>query len=118
MRARSDMWMDWKPFTLIPPMTTVFWQLIRTPKEERNQAKIDRAADQVHGHFELVDQWLGASPYLAGDSMGLGDIAVGAAVYRYYALPIERPEWRNLETYYARLQEFPAYREGVMIPLE
>ncbi|MCR9255648.1 MAG: glutathione S-transferase [Alphaproteobacteria bacterium] len=117
-RARGDMWMDWKSFTLIPPMTTVFWQLYRTPEAERDPPAIAKAAELVHQHFAVVDEWLATRPYMGGDRLGLGDIAIGAATYRYNAMPIERPEYRNLETYYSRLQEHPAYREGVMIPLE
>ena len=44
----------------------------------------------------------------------MGDIPLGAVAYRYYNVAIERPSLPNLEAWYARLCERPAYREHVM----
>src|SRR5690606_22701182 len=30
-RSEADRWMDWMVTTLLPDMTVVFWQLVRTP---------------------------------------------------------------------------------------
>ena len=42
-RADAERWMDWVLATLNGPVTPLFWQLIRTPPEKRDQAKIDEA---------------------------------------------------------------------------
>jgi len=118
VRARSDMWMDWASTALGPSLTTLLFQLVRTPEEKRDAAAIKAATTEVNRLFGIVDDWLATSAYLVGDQLTIGDIPVGASTYRYFALPIERPDLRNLETYYARLQEHPAYRDGVMIPLQ
>ena len=43
-RANVDRWMDWQQTTLGPPMTVVFWGLVRTSPEQRDMAAIGKAA--------------------------------------------------------------------------
>jgi glutathione S-transferase len=40
---------------------------------------------------------------------------VGHVLYRYYDIPIERPDHPALRAYYARLTGRAAYREHVMV---
>ena len=47
----------------------------------------------------------------------MGDIPVGAACYRYYQLPIERPKLAALEAWYGRLQKRAPFRAHVMLPV-
>ena len=46
----------------------------------------------------------------------LADIPAGTTLYRYFELDIERPSLPNVEAWYARLAERPAYRQHVMVP--
>jgi glutathione S-transferase len=66
----------------------------------------------------LVDSALAGRPFLAGDGLSLADICVGTMLYRYYELEIERPKLANVEDWYGRLQERPAYREHIMTDFE
>lgn len=116
-RALSDRWMDWKTATLIPDMTVVFWGLIRTPEAERNTAAIEAAAARMVPNWRILDAHLEDRPYVLGDALTIGDIAVGAAAHRYLNLPLERPSLPSVEAYYDRLKERPAYREHVMLPV-
>lgn len=43
-------------------------------------------------------------------------IPAGTLLYRYFELDIERPSVPNVEAWYRRLQERPAYRAHVMVP--
>ena len=47
----------------------------------------------------------------------MGDIPLGAFAYAWFEMPIQRPELPHLTDWYARLQQRPAYRKGVMTPL-
>ena len=47
----------------------------------------------------------------------MGDIVVGVTVNRWYGLEIKRPRLTNIEAYYARLQQRPAFQKHVMLPL-
>jgi glutathione S-transferase len=47
----------------------------------------------------------------------MGDIPLGAFVYRWYALELKRPGLARVEAYYGRLRQRPAYRKHVVLPL-
>jgi glutathione S-transferase len=53
-----------------------------------------------------------------GDALSLADIAIGASLYRYFELGIERPPLPQVERWYRTLQQRPAFREHVMIPCD
>jgi glutathione S-transferase len=45
----------------------------------------------------------------------MADIVIGAMMYRYMTLPIERPELPQLQAWYERLTLRPAYAKHVML---
>jgi glutathione S-transferase len=47
----------------------------------------------------------------------MGDIPLGAFMFRWYALELKRPKLARVEAYYQRLQQRPAYKKHVMLPL-
>jgi hypothetical protein len=48
----------------------------------------------------------------------MGDIPLGTAVQRWFNLPIERENFRNLEAYYQRLQGRSAFKQCIdVLPL-
>ena len=121
-RARADRWLDWMQTTLLPNLAPVFLGLIRTPAEKRDMARIERAARAMGETWRILDAHLDGRPFVAADDLTMGDIAVGAACYRYHALDIEglgieRPALPNIAVWYARLQEREPFRTHVMIPL-
>ena len=44
----------------------------------------------------------------------MGDIPLGCVVYRYFNVDVDRPALHNVEAWYQRLSERPAYRDHVM----
>lgn len=116
-RSLADRWMDWQGASTIADMTTIFWGLIRLPEPERNMDAINAAVGRVNDQMGILEAQLQSSKWVAGDEMTMGDLAVGAMVYRWSELPINRPDLPAVAAYYARLSERPAYREHVMIPL-
>jgi glutathione S-transferase len=117
VRGVADQWMDWQQTTLLPDMRTVFWGLVRTPPEERDQRRIDAAVESLKEIWARLDGHLRGRPFVAGDSLTMGDIPVGTLCYRYHALGIERAPLENLAAWYERLTSRAAFREHVMIPL-
>ncbi|WP_436638476.1 glutathione S-transferase family protein [Microbaculum sp. FT89] len=117
VRANADRWMDWTASTLNAPMRTVFWGLIRTPPEQRDDAAIKAGVIALGRAFILLDAALEGRDHVAGERLTMGDIPVGCATYRYFGLDIKRPDLPNVEAWYARLAERPAFREHVMLPL-
>ncbi len=103
-RALAERWMDWQLSTLIGPVSTVFWNLIRTPPERRDLRAIARATDDANRAVEILDGHLRSDPFLAGEHFSMGDIPAGALVHRWLALPgVERPELPALRAWYERL---------------
>lgn len=117
VRAQSDEWMDWQQTELSQNLTPVFWGLIRTAPEKRDVAAIAAGIERLNGNFRVLEGHLAGRKFVAGGSFTMGDIAAAASVYRYMAMPIERPSLPNVEGYYKRMQERPHYRTDVMIPL-
>jgi glutathione S-transferase len=113
----AEKWMDWTTSTVQPPLTTVFWQLIRTPPEKRDGAAVEAALKQAGDIFKIADDNLASHPYMAGAEFTMGDIPFGCFVHRWFQLPIERPAHANLGRYYERLKARPAYRQHVALPL-
>jgi glutathione S-transferase len=115
--AIADVWMDWQNTELQATITPVFWGLIRafpnTPDPDVMAANIEK----LNATFKIMEAMFGEGAYITGDKFTMGDIPVGAGVYRYMALDIEHPSLPRTEAYYARLQERPAYRDAIMTPL-
>jgi glutathione S-transferase len=115
-RARSDMWMEWM-WNLMPDMSVVFWQTIRTPAEQRDMGAVAASAKRLGPIWGILEEWLGSRPFVGGDRLTIGDIPVGCLFYRYVNLEIDRPSLPNLGAWYGRLKEREAYRQGVMLPV-
>jgi glutathione S-transferase len=116
-RARADMWMDWQVSTLMPDMTVVFWGLIRTPEAVRDYPGIEAAARRLGNTWRILEQHLSNRRYVTGDTLTMADIPLGTSCYRYFGMPIERPDLPNVEKWYDRLKERAPFREHVMVPI-
>jgi glutathione S-transferase len=65
----------------------------------------------------LLDGYLANRPYMVGDHLTVADIPLGCVAYRWYALPIGRPDLPHLRTWYERLTKRPGFSQKVMLPL-
>ena len=116
-RSEAERWMDWQLSTISEDMRVTFWGLIRTPEDKRDKAAIAKSAVNLGKLWGRLDQWLEGKKYVAGQSFTMGDIPAGCMVYRWYALPIERPELKNVKAWYERLGTRPAYQQHVMVKM-
>ena len=116
-RADADRWMDWHITTFGPAFQALFLGLVRTPPEQRNAQTIENSRLKTAEVLQLVDAHLATHPFLAGDTFTMGDIPLGCGVWRWMTLPIERPEYPNLDRWFATLKARPAYQKIVMHPL-
>lgn len=117
-RARGERWMDWQLSVLSPVMVPVFRGLIRTPEAERNMAAIGKARDRLASAMAILDRYLGDTEFVAGPDFTMGDIPVGIATFRWFALSIEREDYSNLNRWYGALTERAGYQKHIMIPME
>lgn len=114
--ARADQWMDWALTSIYPDIiSSIFIGLIFTPKASRNTAAVETSIARAGERLSVLDADLASRPYMLGDTLTMADIPAGSLMYRYFTLPISRPSLPNVEAWYARLQQRPAYRDHVMI---
>src|SRR5688572_14684603 len=118
-RSFSDRWMDWSATTLQPAfLNGIFWGFYRTPEAQRDTRAIRRSLDHCARLFSLLDRHLDNRAFMLGDTLTLADIPIATNLYRYFNLDIERPSVPNVEAWYRRLQDRPAYRHHVMVPFQ
>lgn len=117
-RALANQWMDWYLANLHPPMTTIYWQLVRTKPEDRDEAALSAAVDKAVKLWSIADAQLARTPYLTGDQPTMGDIPAGCAAYRWHSLMPDAAELPNLKAWWDGLTARPAYKQHVMLPFE
>jgi glutathione S-transferase len=118
-RSQADRWIDWSATTLQPDfLNGVFWGFYRTPEAERDAAAVAAKVAACARHMRQLDRALADRPFLGGDRLGLADIPAGTNLFRYFGVDVERPSVPNVEAWYRRLQDRPAYREHVMLPFD
>lgn len=110
-RAAAEVWMDWTSTDLFSAIRPVFFGVqLKMPgytdakSIEAGIAEWSRQMHRLDAHLSTV------GPFVTGTSFTVGDICVGLAVNRWFALPFERPELKAVSAYYDRLSERPAYR--------
>ncbi|MEP9373279.1 glutathione S-transferase [Mesorhizobium sp. KR1-2] len=116
-RAGADKWMDWTTSSLAGPFRDVFWNMVRLPAAERNNAEVERGLAACSRLLAIADGALSGQPFLSGQQFGMGDIPLGSFAYGWFEMPIERPALPYLKAWYERLAARPAYQKAVMIPL-
>ena len=116
-RAVADKWMDFMLTTFWPAFRPLFWNLVRTPIDQRNPQAMEESRLQSAEVLGYLDAHLKNRTYVAGDDLTMGDIPMGCGVWRWYGLQFERPELPNLQRWFDNLRQRPAYQGAVMLPL-
>ena len=114
--ALADQWMDWYKSSFAANLMPVFVNLVRTPKSEQNLELVQKCTAAAINYLGVLEQHLQGKDFIIGDSFSMGDIPLGAMMYKFYNLDIERPAFANIEAWYARLCARPAFQTHAMIP--
>lgn len=117
-RSEADRWMDWAQTGLQVAFMDLFWGFYRTPEADRDQALIERALLSCDRHYGILDQHLDTRDFLAGDTFTMGDIPAATTLYRYFNMAVPRNPLPNVEAWYTRLQQRPAFRTHIMLPFD
>ena len=115
--ANANRWMDWQLSAFNPAIVPLFWGLIRTPEEKRDAKAVQSAFEKTVKAWQMVEDHLANSRYLGGEEFSLGDIPLGVWAYRWFNLPIDRPNQPNVTNWYDRLKQRQSYQTHIMIPL-
>ena len=116
-RAEADKWMDWQNTTFWPAIRPLFWNLVRTPEAQRDPRAMEASRQATATALAILDAHLASRAFVAGNRFTMGDIPIGCGVWRWLALPIERPPLAHLQRWFDRLAQRPAFAEVVMTPL-
>jgi glutathione S-transferase len=116
-RANCNRWMDWQLTTVGPAMAPLFQGWVRISPEKRDPAALENGRVKAARGWGILNDYLDGKAYVAGKDFTMGDIPLGVWVYRWFRLPIERPELSHLRTWYDRLCERPGFQKHIMIPL-
>ena len=118
-RAELDMWAEWTKTSVAPEIIyKVFWQMVRTGSANRDYDVIRSGAAALAELMPRLDDRLAGTAYLGGDGISFADIVTGHVLFRYMTLDFEKAATPNLDAYYARLTERPAYAQHVMVSYE
>ena len=113
-RARASQWMDWQLTVVAPAIFGAFWGLIRTPPEKRDHAAIEAGKVKCIAVMKILDAQLAQTPFVAGDTLSMGDIPVALMAYRFRRLVPERPPLENLERWFTQIEQRPAFKQHVL----
>lgn len=118
-RAQVDKWAEWAKINIgLNFSRPIFWPVVRTPPKDVDHAAVEKAIDALGKQFDIAEARLAAHRFLAGDDFTLADIQFGHVLYRYFDIPITRPEHKAVRRYYDALTERPHFREHVMVSYE
>jgi len=82
--------------------------------ERRDPALVALHAAEAARVLPILEAHLGSRAFVLGDQFTMADIPLGCVAYRYFSIDIERPSFPNIEAWYQRLQQRPAYERHVM----
>ncbi|WP_341917589.1 glutathione S-transferase [Polaromonas sp. YR568] len=102
-RFDAERWMDWQQTTLNPASRPGFWQLVRTPPEQRDAALLAESNTAVEALMAMLDAHLAQRHFMVGERFTVADIPVACEVHRWFGLPQPRQSRPHLERWYDQL---------------
>ena len=116
-RADADRWMDWQATTYTPAMWAAFWQLVRTPPDQRDAKVVEASLAKTEKAAEILEAALAGRQFITGDAFTMGDIPIGCATHRWLNMPVWRVARPNIERWYAALKARPGGAKVLATPL-
>ena len=118
-RAQIDKWAEWSKINVAQGFTApIFWKVVWTAPASQDPAAIGRAVSTLDKFLDIAEAQLPRGGFLAGGDFTLADIQFGHVLFRYFDIPIARPDRPMLRRYYDALTTRPAFREHVMVSYE
>jgi glutathione S-transferase len=116
-RFDAERWMDWQQTTLNPAGRDAFVQLLRTPADQRDTARIERSLAGTEPLLALLDAHLSKQAFMAGDALTMADIPIACEMHRWLGTPVPHRPHPHLERWYHGLLAMPAARGVLDLPL-
>ena len=118
-KANIDKWAEWSKINVATAFNLpVFWRVVRTPQENRDEQAIAEAMVKLENYLSVAEAQFEKHHFLAGDAFSLADIQFGHVLYRYYDIDVVRKSLPRLRAYYENIAVRPAFQEHVMVSYE
>lgn len=118
-KANIDKWAEWSKINVATAFNLpVFWRVVRTPQENRDEQAIAEAMVKLENYLSVAEAQFEKHRFLAGDAFSLADIQFGHVLYRYYDIDVVRKTLPRLRAYYENIAVRPAFQEHVMVSYE
>jgi len=104
-RSQVDRWMDWTLASLNP----VFLAGFRDAKKPEAERAPDTSKN-LAAELKILDGQLSKTPWIAGDTMSIADIALGPVVRRCVAFPFGLPPTPGIAAWLERLNAKASFR--------
>lgn len=109
-RAQVEKWMDWQATELNNAWRYAFMALVRHSPAHTDAQAIAAGVALWNRHMAMLDAQLARTgAFAAGDTFTLADVVLGLSVHRWAAAPIAHAPLAQVQAYYARLSERPAF---------
>ena len=103
-RFDAERWMDWQLATFNRASRPAFWQLIRTPPEQRDDAAIAASNAAVEVLLARLDAHLAGRSFMVAERFTMADIPLACEVHRWFGLPQTRQSRPYVERWFESLQ--------------
>lgn len=114
--ALASRWMDWENNELLHGQHALVMQLIRLPENQRDPAEVEAARQDLIPKFQMIDDQLGRTRFIAGERFTMGDIPIGLRTHRWHLFDIERPPMANLARWYDEIRTHPGFKAWIEDP--
>ena len=115
-RGLADRWMDWQQTSHNPSLTTVFWNLVRSPGAV-SPAEFDAACARIERAMDILEEALTRHAWLGGDAFTMAECALAPGVHRYLHLPMERKPRPHVARWYEAVLQRPVAQHVLLLPL-
>ncbi|MEI4551289.1 glutathione S-transferase family protein [Pseudoalteromonas spongiae] len=113
-RSLYERWLDWSQTIFQPAFMGTFWGYYRMPPNKRDMVAVNRHLDSCINCLATINKQLQQTSYLAGNTLSLADIVVGAVIYRLTSQGLEIPLPEHVSNWYQKLKSRPGYKTWVM----
>lgn len=113
-RSLYERWLDWSQVIFQPAFMGVFWGYYRMPLEKRDMTAVNANLEKCFACLQIINQQLSQASFLAGESITLADIPVGAILYRLTEQGLEVSLPKNVDRWYQVLKERHGFRRWIM----